>query len=123
MNQPATQIPKPTISYATLVGRIVEHHRTHSHIHQEAMAQVLGISQSAYSRLEQGQSAMSVTQLRMIAEKLGTTPDFLLQHTAQYANQLRAQKVAITDEKQGSAAGALIALGILAALFAAANSK
>lgn len=123
MNQPATQIPKPTISYATLVGRIVEHHRTQSHIHQGAMAQALGISQSAYSRLEQGQSAMSVTQLRIIAEKLGTTPDFLLQHTAKYANQLRTQKVAITDEKHGSSAGALIALGILAALFAAANSK
>jgi hypothetical protein len=65
---------------------------------------------------------MSVTQLRMIAEKLGTTPDFLLHHTAQYANQLRVQGVTITDERQESAAGVLIALGILAALFAAASS-
>ena len=122
MNRTATQIPKPTISYATLVGRIVEHHRTNARIHQEAMAQALSISQSAYSRLEQGQSAMSVTQLRMIAEKLGTTPDFLLHHTAQYANQMRVQGVTVTDDKQVSAAGVLIALGILAALFAAASS-
>ena len=86
------------------------------------MARALGISQSAYSRLEQGQSAMSVTQLRMIAERLETTPDFLLHHTEQYAMQLRAQGVTITDEKQESPAGALIALGILAALFAAASS-
>ena len=122
MSPSATQVPKPTISYATLVGRIVEHHRTQARIHQETMAQALGISQSAYSRLEQGQSAMSVTQLRKIADKLGTTPDFLLHHTAQYANQLRVQGVTITDEKQESAAGVLIALGILAALFAAAGS-
>ena len=122
MSRSATQVPKPTISYATLVGRIVEHHRTQARIHQEAMAQALGISQSAYSRLAQGQSAMSVTQLRMIADRLGTTPDFLLHHTAQYANQLRVQGVTITDEKQESAAGVLIALGILAALFAAAGS-
>lgn len=87
------------------------------------MAQALGISQSAYSRLEQGQSAMSVTQLRLIADHLGTTPDFLLQHTRQYADQLRAQGVTITDNKQETAVGGvLIALGILAALFAAANS-
>ncbi len=86
------------------------------------MAQALSISQSAYSRLEQGQSAMSVTQLRLIAETLRTTPDLLLRHTAQYANQLRVQGVTVTDGKQESAAGVLIALGILAALFAAAGS-
>jgi len=123
MPKAATQPPKPTISYATLVGRIVEHHRRQAQMHQEAMARALGISQSAYSRLEQGQSAMSVTQLRLIADHLGTTPDFLLQHTRQYADQLRAQGVVITDNKQESpAGGVLIALGILAALFAAANS-
>ncbi len=86
------------------------------------MARGLGISQSAYSRLEQGQSAMSVTQLRMIAEKLGTTPDFLLHHTTRYASQLRVQGVTVNDEKQTSAAGVLIALGILAALFASAST-
>jgi transcriptional regulator with XRE-family HTH domain len=122
MSNPATQVPKPTISYATLVGRIVEHHRRHARIHQEKMARALGISQSAYSRLEQGQSAMSITQLRMISEKLSTTPDSLLHHTAQYASQLRMQGVTVTDDKQVSAAGVLIALGILAALFAAASS-
>ena len=122
MSNPATRIPKPMLSYATLVGRIVEYHRSQAHIHQEALAAALGISQSAYSRLEQGHSAMSVTQLRLIAERLGTTPDLLLHHTAQYAAQLRAQGVTVTDEKQKSAAGVLIALGILAALFAAANS-
>jgi transcriptional regulator with XRE-family HTH domain len=122
MIKPATSVPKPNISYARLVGRIVEHHRARLRIHQEAMARALEISQSAYSRLEQGQSAMSVTQLRIIAERLGTTPDFLLQHTAQYAVQLRAQGVIVTDQKQVSPAGVLIALGILAALFAAANS-
>ncbi|NNN18756.1 MAG: helix-turn-helix transcriptional regulator [Acidimicrobiaceae bacterium] len=115
-------IPKPTLTYATLVGRIVEHHRKQQGIHQEAVAQTVGISQSAYSRLEKGQTAMSVTQLRLIAEVLNTTPERLLQHTAQYANQLRAQGVDVTDEKPNSAAGVLIALGILAALFAAGNS-
>jgi transcriptional regulator with XRE-family HTH domain len=110
------------MSYGRLVGSVVEHFRTQLGFHQEAMAQALGISQSAYSRLELGHSAMSVTQLRAIAEKLGTSPDTLLQHTAEYGKRLRAQGVTVTDEKPDSAAGVLIALGILAALFAAANS-
>jgi transcriptional regulator with XRE-family HTH domain len=122
MNKTATQIPKPILTYATLVGRIVEHHRRQRGIHQESMAQAIGISQSAYSRLEKGQSAMSVTQLRLIGERLGTTPEQLLQHTAQYASKLRAQGVDVIDEKPSSAAGVLIALGILAALFAAGSS-
>lgn len=86
------------------------------------MAEALGISQSAYSRLELGQSAMSVTQLRAIAEKLGTTPDSVLSHATEYAKRLRAQGVTVTDQKPDSAAAVLIALGILAALFAAASS-
>jgi transcriptional regulator with XRE-family HTH domain len=121
MSRPATPLPKPTITYAMLVGRIVEHHRRRLNIHQEQMAQALGTSQSAYSRLEQGQSGMSVTQLRVIADKLQTTPAALLHHAEQYANQLRAQGVKITDEKSESPAGVLIALGILAALIAAAS--
>lgn len=122
MTERASRVPKPTITYALLVGRIVEHHRKQMGIHQEHVAQALGISQSAYSRLEQGQSGMSVTQLRMIAERLGTTPVVLLRDAEQYANQLRAQGVTVTDEKHDAAAGVLIALGILAALIAAANS-
>jgi len=115
-------IPKPTLTYTTLVGRVVEHHRKQRGIHQEAMAQSIGISQSAYSRLELGHTAMTVTQLRLIAEGLSTTPERLLRHTAQYAGQLRAQGVDVTDEKPNSAAGVLIALGILAALIAAGSS-
>ena len=67
-------MPKPKVLYAALIGRIVEHHRTGRGIHQEAIAQALGISQSAYSRLDKGQSAMSVTQLHIVATQLGTSP-------------------------------------------------
>jgi len=122
MSFTATPIPKPTITYAVLVGRIVEHFRKQAKMHQETMANAIGVSQSAYSRLEQGQSGMSVTQLWMIAVQLKTTPAALLHHTEQYANQLRAQGVEITSDKAESpAGGVLIALGILAALIAAAS--
>lgn len=86
------------------------------------MAKALGLSQSAYSRLEQGQTAMSVIQLRAIAAQLKSWPGALMQDAERYAAQLQQQGVIISDEKPDSAAGVLIALGILAALVAAAKS-
>jgi transcriptional regulator with XRE-family HTH domain len=122
MNAPATT-PKPKMPYAALIGRVVEHRRSRVlNIHQEQLAQALGISQSAYSRLEKGLSAMSVTQLRIVADQLQTTPAKLLQDAEHYANQLRAQGVEITDEKSDSTAAVLIGLALLAALIAAAGS-
>lgn len=86
------------------------------------MAKAIGVSQSAYSRLEQGQSAMSVVQLRAIGAQLGLLPDAIMRDAEGYAVQLQQQGVSITEQRPESAAGVLIALGILAALVAAAKS-
>lgn len=122
MSQSAIPIPKPAIPYARVLGAVVEHHRKRRSITQEAIAQAMGVSQSAYSRLEQGQSAMSVVQLRTVAAQLGLTPDEIVRDAEGYATQLQQQGVRITDAMPDSAAGVLIALGILAALVAATKS-
>lgn len=122
MSQYATTIPRPAIPYARVVGAVVEHYRKRRSITQEAIAKAVGVSQSAYSRLEQGQSAMNVVQLRAIAVQLGLTPDAIVRDAEGYAAQLQQQGVRITDVMPDSAAGVLIALGILAALVAATKS-
>ena len=111
----------PKIPYGAILGRVIGHHRDLRHITQETLASVLGISQSAYSRLEKGHSGMTVAQLNAIAPHLGMTAGQLLQATEGYAAHLRAGGTEITDQKpEASAAPALlIALGILAALIAA----
>lgn len=122
MSETATVIPKPAITYGRVLGAVVEHYRTQKSMTQQVMAMALGISQSAYSRLELGQSVMSVIQLRAIAARLEMHVEVLLRHAEGYAAQLQQQGVSITDQKPDSAAGVLIALGILAALVAAAKS-
>jgi len=113
----------PKIAYAALVGRVIEHYRLKAGVNQGQIAHALGITQSAYSRLEQGQSAMNVVQLNAVATQLRMTPAQLLQDAERYVAHLRAQGVEITNDKQGSSgAGLLIALGLLAALIAAAGS-
>jgi transcriptional regulator with XRE-family HTH domain len=122
MSQAATAIPKAVIPYARVLGAVVEHHRKRLLITQEAMAKAIGVSQSAYSRLVQGQSAMSVVQLRAISAQLGLPPEAIVHNAEGYAAQLQQQGVSVTDKRPDSAAGVLIALGILAALVAAAKS-
>lgn len=122
MSQAATVIPKPAIPYARVLGAVVEHFRKRLSINQEAMAKAIGVSQSAYSRLEKGQSAMSVVQLRAISAQLGLAPEAIVHNAEVYAAQLQQQGVSVTKESPDSPAGVLIAVGILAALLLAAKS-
>lgn len=116
----ASTTVKPSIRYGALLGRIIEHRRKQLNVLQEPIADALGITQSAYSRLEKGQSAMSVAQLRTIAPHVRATPAQLLEETERYAALFQRQGGEITGEKQeSSAGGVLVALGILAALLAA----
>ena len=119
MIQPATTPPlTPAMTYAAVVGKVVERLRKQRRITQGQLAEVLGIGQPAYSRLEQGQSTMNVIQLGQVAAQLGTTPADILKEADEMATRLRAAGVDITSDKVSTAA-VLIGLAVLAALFAA----
>lgn len=110
---------RPTITYATLVGRVILQARKGKGLDQRDLANALGITQSAYSRLELGESSLSLGQVRTIATALGSTPGALLQQADGWAVRLAASGVTITDEKKAEPGAAMIALGILLALVAA----
>ena len=110
---------KPQITYGEVLGKLIEHRRKQQGLLQGRFADALGITQSGYSRLEKGQSAMSVVQLHAVATQLGCAPAHMLAETDRYAAQLRARGAEIVaDRRNASAAGLLIALGILVALLA-----
>src|SRR6266853_309557 len=110
---------KPSISYGTLVGQVVLNHRKRAGLDQAHLANALGITQSAYSRLEQGQSSMTLPQLRVVAEYLNYSPGALLDEVDTLAARLRSQGVEVQNEKTIPVAAVLIGLGILAAILAA----
>lgn len=86
-------------------------------IKQGDLAKALGLSQSAYSRLESGDSVLNLSQLRNVAKWLGKQPSEVLQMADQYEAQLRLQGVDVISEKQNDTAAIAIGLGLLAALF------
>lgn len=117
-----TTVVKPQITYDELLGRIIEYRRKQIGLLQEPFAKTLDITQAAYSRLERGQSAMTVTQLKKIAPLVRATPAELLEQTDTYAVTFQRQGGELIEEKQeSSAAPLLVAFGLLAAMLAASK--
>ncbi len=115
----SASIPKPAVTYTAVVGGVVERLRGQRGLTQSQIGDALGIGQSAYSRLESGDTAMTIAQLRAIAEHLATSPGGILREADALTDRLRAQGVEIKNEKEVSTGAILIGLGILAALLAA----
>ncbi len=108
--------PAPVVTYPALVGKVLAYHRDACGITQSSMAAALGVSQSAYSRLEAGGSVLNISQLRQIAEKISMPPQAILQAASRYEIQLRAQGVQVVAEKQDNSAAIAIGMGLLMAL-------
>jgi transcriptional regulator with XRE-family HTH domain len=115
--------PPAVVPYSALIGGVVQNQRKFLNLQQGDVAQQLGLSQSAYSRIESGDTVMSVTQLRQIATLLRTTAQRLLDQADTIAAQLYSQGVSISHEKKNNSGAILIGLGILAAALVAASAN
>jgi len=113
--------PAAKLTYTALLGRILQHHRQRLGLQQSDVADALGILQPAYSRIEKGDTSITVVQLRIVANKLGMAPAQILHEVEQWVQQLRTQGVTVTDEREVPRAALLIGLGILAAALLAAS--
>jgi transcriptional regulator with XRE-family HTH domain len=116
MSAKSSSPPQPVVTYPSLVGKVLAQQRESRGIKQGDLAAALGLSQSAYSRLESGESVLNLSQLRNVAAHLGLQPDVVLKWAGQYEAQLRQQGVEIVVEKQDNSAAIVIGLGLLAAL-------
>lgn len=116
MNNKSIAFEKPVVTYATLVGKVLQQFRKEKAIEQITVANDLGISQSAYSRLESGNSTLTVAQLRTAAASVGVQAHEILEQADQKGRALIEQGVTVVSEKPDNAAAAIIGLGILLAL-------
>ena len=117
MHQKSTPAPQPIVTYPALVGKLLAQRREQIGLKQGQLAGALGVSQSAYSRLESGESVLNLAQLRNVCAHLGVTPAQVLQAADQYESLLHRQGVEVVAEKPTNPAAIAIGLGLLAALF------
>lgn len=109
------------ITYPALVGKVLIAQREFKGLTQGALASLIGLSQPAYSRLEAGESALSVTQLHKLAEVFGVPTASLLAQADQLEFQMTASGVKVLHEKPDNPAALAIGLGLLAALILSAK--
>ncbi len=65
-------------SYPAIVGKIIENRRKAKNLRQAELAEKLGVTQSSWSRIERGQSGLSMEQLLKVSDILGTSPHEIL---------------------------------------------
>ena len=73
-------MPKKSPLYAQVVGEQVRMWRRLKKITLTDMAKAAGLSQSGWSRVETGDTTMTVEQLRIACKMLGVAPWTLLRH-------------------------------------------
>lgn len=130
-------MPVKTISYSAVVARLLANHRQMKGIEQAEMAARLGITPPSYSRIETGQTALTVDTLFSIAAVLGLDVAVMMKETQNViakvqstpsanlqmaplarSNTKGAEESAVGTFVTGAALGALIG-----ALLASANGK
>jgi len=126
MNQ-ANSANQPIVPYTALLGGVIQQQRKYldtqfGGYQQGQVAAQLNISQSAYSRVESGDIAISVTQLRQIAHHLNCNAQQILDQADRIALALQAQGALITHEKKDNSGAILIGMGLLAAALLAAGA-
>lgn len=117
---------KPGTTYAAVLGRVLAHHRERAGMEQRDLASKLGLGQSAWSRIERGETVINVEQLRLVADALGLTASQLMQEAEEASEALAARDVQIQTSKtvkKGNDAIALIGLAALTALVVGAIAK
>ena len=115
------------VPYTALLGGVIQQRRKGldqqlGQFQQGHIATQLGMSQSAYSRIESGDTSISITQLRQIAFLLNTNAQWLLDRADIIARELQAKGAQITHEKKDNSAAILVGLGLLAAALLATGS-
>lgn len=109
---------QPETSYPAIIGRILEHQRKDAGYDQAAFAEQMGLTQSAWSRIERGQSGLSIEHLLKISKILNTQPHKIVADADYAAKQLERKGIAVhpnilTATDKAVAILGLAALGVM----------
>ena len=117
-------------TYAAIVGAVIANKRESLKMPQGDLAEHVGVGQPALSRIEKGESALTIDQLARAAQKLGTSPSALLAEADNTALTMIEQNLLVSYEKPKRSAGKVSTKGLLllgstalAAVIYAANRR
>ncbi|MCB1680923.1 MAG: helix-turn-helix transcriptional regulator [Rhodospirillales bacterium] len=82
-------------SYPAIVGKLLENLRKERNLKQQDVAGMLGLTQSAWSRIERGQSGLSMELLVRVCDLLETRPHEVLADADKARTGLIAQGIKV----------------------------
>jgi len=102
-------------THQAVLGAVIARLRSDSGLKQTDLAEALGITPSAYSRLEKGESAMSTEQLRLLAERLKVSASHILELTDEASAALSDDSGVTVKSlsREAWTAGAMVAAGFM----------
>ncbi len=92
-----------------ILGAVLVKLRTEKGIKQGDLAGLVGISASTWSRIEKGESGLSIEQLRAVAKALGVAPGTILELAAAAEKEVEDHGVRIASHGSAYASGAAAA--------------
>ncbi len=113
---------RPATSHRAVLGQVLSELRIRAGYTQTEFAGQIGLTQSAWSRIERGQNSLNMDQFRRAAAALRLDPAALLAESNQVATSLRRRGVHVVDEQPEVALGrglALIGAAAIAAVVVA----
>ena len=125
------KILRPETTYQAVIGRVVVKIRKELEIEQGSLAKHVGVTQSTWSRIERGESSLTVEQLARAADFLRVKPSTILHETEKAIDSLEQQGVYVNKITGSKAKGrnktnqgiAMIGAAALGALVATAIGK
>lgn len=117
---------RPATTYPAVVGYVLGWHREQAGLNQQDVAGRMSMSPSTWSRIERGESALTMDQLAAVAEVLDIQPGQILKDADTVAGQLGKRGVHVERKRVPDAVAeglALLAGAALIALVASALDK
>ena len=109
------------LTYGTVLSGVVTAARKHQKMTQKDLADALGIGVPTWSRIESGESSISIDQLRMATAALGTSSIKVLDLAEKAKTKLTDIGVVVCDSKpRSNTKAALAAAGVAGAVGATA---
>jgi len=117
----------PETTYQAVIGRVIVRIRKDLSVEQAELATAVGVNQSTWSRIERGESSMSVEQLIIAAEYLKIKPSAVFWEVEVAIQELKQQGLVIrtlknTEKKAGNRL-AMVGVASLGALVGAAVAR
>lgn len=105
---------KAGTTYPVIIGNVIKQLRDQKGISQGEMAQVMGVSQAAWSKLENGKATLSTSQVARAADHLGTSANVVMQYADMAVDNFKSEGMAVTYDNKDAENSGLMLLGAAA---------